>query len=148
MQRCPHPPHPPLPSSPFRPPLLPYHPSSRIPPSPSPISFPPPPTLRTLYTPCRVPMRKRKRPSGGGGGGGGGGGRGGDGSRRSRHRDRNRHHGVRRRSHFDSSSESSDDGGRPGFADHDTGFDRYQRKVCSVVVVLFMVVVLCDCGVV
>ncbi|CAN0365301.1 unnamed protein product, partial [Ectocarpus sp. 12 AP-2014] len=62
-----------------------------------------------------VPV-KRKRS---GRGGGGGGGRNGSERRRSRHR------GIRR-SHFDSSSESSDEGG--GFADHDQGFDRYQRK--------------------
>lgn len=57
---------------------------------------------------------KRKRS-----GGGRAGGRNGSERRRSRHR------GIRR-SHFDSSSESSDEGG--GFADHDQGFDRYQRK--------------------
>lgn len=61
---------------------------------------------------------KRKRSSRGGGG------RGGSSARRSHSR-----RGVRR-SHFDSSSESSDDGGGRGggFADHDQGFARYQRK--------------------
>lgn len=61
---------------------------------------------------------KRKRSSRGGGGG----------SRRGSS-DRRRHsrRGIRR-SHFDSSSESSDGGRGGGFADHDQGFDRYQRK--------------------
>lgn len=63
---------------------------------------------------------KRKRSSRGGGGGGG---------RRRGGSDRRRHsrRGIRR-SHFDSSSESSDGGGGGGFADHDQGFERYQRK--------------------
>ncbi|CAN0252073.1 unnamed protein product, partial [Scytosiphon promiscuus] len=67
-----------------------------------------------------VPM-KRKRPSRGRASGGAGGNSGGGRRRRSRR-------GIRR-SHFDSSSESSDGGGGGGgFADHDQGFERYQRK--------------------
>lgn len=65
---------------------------------------------------------KRKRSSRGGGGGGRS--RGGSSDRR-----RHSRRGIRR-SHFDSSSESSDGGGGGGggFADHDQGFERYQRK--------------------
>ena len=108
---CPHPQRIPTPTPP---------PPHRTPPHPTlSTAFPTP--VRTLsssppYILYRVPLRKRKRSSGGSGGGRG------DGGRRG-----HRHRGVRR-SHFDSSSESSDGGGA-GFADHDRGFDRYQRKV-------------------
>lgn len=63
----------------------------------------------------RISIQRRKRSSNAGSG---------------ESRRRHGRHGVRR-SHFDSSSESSDGGA--GFADHDRGFDRYQRKVGAIV---------------
>lgn len=70
-------------------------------------------TLLLLFF-LRISIQRRKRSSNAGSG---------------ESRRRHGHHGVRR-SHFDSSSESSDGGA--GFADHDRGFDRYQRKVGAI----------------